>query len=133
MSPKSKLVSGKVSFNHLLIHWLISFISALLNTPVVGFVDDTLNAFRIMRSPSFAGSAGSASAPIALPAVAEAKGQGNAAGKGAGKAASDSKGAKVPRPPNAFILYRQHYHPILKDEHPEYHNNDICKFLSSNN
>jgi hypothetical protein len=36
---------------------------------------------------------------------------------------------KVPRPANAFILYRQHHHPLVKAAHPEYHNNDICKFL----
>jgi hypothetical protein len=37
------------------------------------------------------------------------------------------KQAKVPRPPNAFILYRQEHHPIIKAENPEFHNNDICK------
>lgn len=35
---------------------------------------------------------------------------------------------KIPRPPNAFILYRQHYHPIIKAQNPQLHNNDICKF-----
>lgn len=43
---------------------------------------------------------------------------------------------KVPRPPNAFILYRQHHHPLIKARRPEIHNNEICKafhpqFLSS--
>ena len=46
--------------------------------------------------------------------------------------ASDSKDkvvkkAKVARPANAFILYRQHHHPLIKAEHPELHNNQICK------
>lgn len=36
-------------------------------------------------------------------------------------------GKKLPRPPNAFILYRQHHHPIVKEAHPELHNNQICK------
>ena len=36
---------------------------------------------------------------------------------------------KVPRPPNAFILYRKHFHPILKFKHPELHNNDISVIL----
>jgi len=37
------------------------------------------------------------------------------------------KFAKIPRPPNAFILYRQEHHPIIKAANPEFHNNDICK------
>ncbi len=40
--------------------------------------------------------------------------------------------AKIPRPPNAFILYRQQYHPLVKAENPEFHNNDICKSPLSN-
>ncbi len=39
------------------------------------------------------------------------------------------KDEKVPRPPNPFILYRQHHHPLLKEAHPEMHNNEICKYL----
>lgn len=35
---------------------------------------------------------------------------------------------KVARPPNAFILYRQHHHPLVKAAHPKLHNNQICKF-----
>lgn len=38
------------------------------------------------------------------------------------------KKSKLPRPPNAFILYRQHHHPLVKAEHPELHNTQICKF-----
>ena len=38
--------------------------------------------------------------------------------------------SKVPRPPNAFILYRQHHHPIIKDENPNMHNNQICELYS---
>lgn len=112
---------------------LTNYISALLNAPVVGFVDDALNAFRIMRSPSFPASSGPASAFIATPAVADANiGDGTTTlTKGAKKAASDAKSEKVPRPPNAFILYRQHHHPLIKKEHPEYHNNDICMLPSS--
>ncbi|KAI5299211.1 Cytosolic Fe-S cluster assembly factor nar1, partial [Ascosphaera pollenicola] len=39
------------------------------------------------------------------------------------------KRQKIPRPPNAFILYRQHYHPIIKAKHPDFHNNDISILL----
>lgn len=42
-----------------------------------------------------------------------------------------TKKAKLPRPPNAFILYRQHHHPLVKGQHPDYHNNQICKFVTS--
>ena len=35
---------------------------------------------------------------------------------------------KVPRPPNAFIIYRQEWHPKVVKEHPDWRNNDICKF-----
>ena len=34
---------------------------------------------------------------------------------------------QVARPPNAFILYRQKHHPILKAEYPDLHNNQICE------
>ena len=40
---------------------------------------------------------------------------------------------KVARPPNAFILYRQHHHPLVKSAHPKLHNNQICKFAHRNN
>ena len=37
------------------------------------------------------------------------------------------KKTKVPRPPNAFILYRQHHHPLIASENPGMHNTQICK------
>lgn len=37
------------------------------------------------------------------------------------------KKAKVPRPPNAFILYRQHWHPHYRQNNKNMHNNDISK------
>lgn len=37
--------------------------------------------------------------------------------------------SKIPRPPNKFILYRQHHHPMLKALNPTMKNNDICKPL----
>ncbi|KAI5290442.1 hypothetical protein KEM54_001531 [Ascosphaera aggregata] len=40
-----------------------------------------------------------------------------------------TKRQRIPRPPNAFILYRQHYHPIVKAQNPSFHNNDISKLL----
>jgi hypothetical protein len=46
-----------------------------------------------------------------------------------GKPAGPMKAPKVPRPPNAFILYRQRHHPKIKEEYPDFSNNDICKLL----
>ena len=40
---------------------------------------------------------------------------------------STAKQNKIPRPPNAFILYRQRNHPNLKSKHPTLSNNEICK------
>ena len=37
------------------------------------------------------------------------------------------KKSKIRRPPNAFILYRQKHHPIVKGQNPALHNNQICK------
>lgn len=35
---------------------------------------------------------------------------------------------KVPRPPNAFIIYRKEWHPIVVAQNPGLHNNAICKY-----
>jgi hypothetical protein len=42
---------------------------------------------------------------------------------------SKVKSSKIPRPPNAFILYRKAHHEAVKAENPGIHNNQICKFL----
>ncbi|MCJ1385714.1 hypothetical protein MMC17_008837 [Xylographa soralifera] len=36
---------------------------------------------------------------------------------------------KIPRPPNAFILYRQAHHPVIKALYPEMHNNQISVIM----
>ncbi|KAI9715900.1 MAG: hypothetical protein M1812_005720 [Candelaria pacifica] len=36
---------------------------------------------------------------------------------------------KIPKPPNAFILYRQHHHPLVKVSNPSLHNNQISIIL----
>lgn len=38
-----------------------------------------------------------------------------------------TKKEKTPRPPNAFILYRQRHHPLLRAKYPTLHNNQICE------
>lgn len=44
------------------------------------------------------------------------------------KSKTKSKKNKVARPPNAFILYRQHHHGRLVDANPGVHNYQICEF-----
>ena len=39
-----------------------------------------------------------------------------------------SKPAKIPRPPNAFIIYRKTHHVKTVAQNPGLHNNKICKF-----
>ncbi|KAL8863467.1 MAG: hypothetical protein Q9178_000148 [Gyalolechia marmorata] len=45
------------------------------------------------------------------------------------KSKAITKKDKVARPPNAFILYRQHHHPIVKSRNPDLHNNQISIML----
>jgi hypothetical protein len=44
-------------------------------------------------------------------------------------ASSSTKAAKIPRPPNAFIIFRKAHHADVVAQNPGVHNNDICKFL----
>lgn len=80
-----------------------------------------------MRSPPFTGSTNDAASHTLVPMIPNDTQQiaVEPENKTSGKKGSGKK-AKIPRPPNAFILYRQHYHPIIKEAHPEFHNNDIC-------
>ena len=41
------------------------------------------------------------------------------------------KSAKIPRPPNAFIIYRKAHHSKIVAENPSLHNNQICKYSDS--
>lgn len=38
-----------------------------------------------------------------------------------------AKTTKIPRPPNAYILYRKERHNTVKDANPGITNNEICK------
>lgn len=103
--------------------------SALLGAPVVGFIDESINAFRLMRTPTFSGSAVSVASHDTLVKVPK-KGSFGSSTNQREKPPVSSKAAKVPRPPNAFILYRQHHHPKIKEAYPDFQNNDICKLRS---
>lgn len=40
-----------------------------------------------------------------------------------------AKALKIPRPPNAYILYRKERHSMVKEAHPGITNNQICQFI----
>ncbi|RHZ43151.1 HMG-box domain-containing protein [Aspergillus thermomutatus] len=102
-------------------------LGALIGAPVIAFVDKSIEALRVMRTPAFSGRAISvASHGAALNADKVAATE---SFKPRGKPAGPMKAPKVPRPPNAFILYRQHHHPKIKEEYPDFSNNDISIML----
>ena len=47
--------------------------------------------------------------------------------------AASTKAKKVPRPPNAFIIYRKEWHPTVVAQNPGLHNNAICMYLKTLN
>ncbi|BCS22942.1 HMG-box domain-containing protein [Aspergillus puulaauensis] len=99
-----------------------SRLSALLGTPVVSFVDESINALRVLRTPAFSGSS--------ISVASHAKTFSSKTGEVPVKSrAASTKSTKVPRPPNAFILYRQHHHPRVKGQYPELSNNEISVIL----
>ncbi|CAI2165387.1 4089_t:CDS:2 [Funneliformis geosporum] len=36
----------------------------------------------------------------------------------------------IPRPPNSFILYRQHHHPLILNKHPGINNSEISRIIA---
>lgn len=106
--------------------------STILNQPVVAFQDKQIGYLRIMPAPAYLAGADSGDNPTAVQSptsTSTASLKANTSKQG-NKGKSAVKEAKVPRPPNAFILYRQHHHDILKNANPGLHNNEICTYLS---
>jgi hypothetical protein len=68
--------------------------------------------------------------PVALPAQAHASAAGVGVATGPARAAR-RQADKIPRPPNAWILYRKHFHTATVRDHPELNNNQICKSIES--
>ncbi|KAL4860448.1 hypothetical protein BDV12DRAFT_205047 [Aspergillus spectabilis] len=91
-------------------------LSALLGYPVVSFVDESINALRVMRTPEFSGT----SISVASHHIGENTTKSRTA---------SMKPTKIPRPPNAFILYRQRHHPRVKETYPDLSNNEISVIL----
>jgi HMG (high mobility group) box len=85
-------------------------------------MDEDAQVFRIMRIPALkSGESSRVNSPARSGSIA------NSSGLIQETVPSYKRKAKIPRPPNAFILYRQEHHPKIKFAHPEYHNNDICE------
>ncbi|KAK2878239.1 hypothetical protein FQN49_001040 [Arthroderma sp. PD_2] len=102
----------------------------LLNTPVVAFEDSVNQVYRIMPTPAFDGQIGAAVLPMAIPSDGRMATHPPSSSENTNQdIIYQVKAPKIPRPPNAFILYRQNHHPLIKAAHPEYHNNDISILL----
>lgn len=96
-----------------------------LNTPVLEIdlkVDQAANTVMAVptkvASPSVAGEA--ATSPASDASQDELRNSGSFF-------EAKKKKVKVPRPPNAFIIYRKEWHPIMVQQNPGLHNNAICK------
>ena len=99
--------------------------------------DSILNATRILPPPMFMPSAPSRIQPYANdnPLVVSGSCAANDAtglqARNPTAKIAKARVAKIPRPPNAFILYRQHHHHRLRSETPELKNNDISKIVGA--
>jgi hypothetical protein len=69
-------------------------------------------------------------AQVAAPAV-QAGGQAAGVHAASGRAVQNAGRNKIPRPPNAWIMYRQNFHTTIAREHPDLTNNQICKCSDS--
>ncbi|KAL4940097.1 hypothetical protein BDV06DRAFT_197379 [Aspergillus oleicola] len=98
-----------------------SRLSVLLGSPVVSFVDESINALRVLRTPAFSGSS--------ISVASHARAFGSKSSDNPLKSRPSMKSTKIPRPPNAFILYRQHRHPRIKEAYPDLSNNEISVIL----
>lgn len=101
--------------------------SALLSTPVVAFKDDVNRVYRIMPTPVLDGIVDAAVVQV-MPMIVTSNEQSVSSSPKVNKVTLE-KPEKIPRPPNAFILYRRHHHPLVKATHPDFHNNEICWFF----
>lgn len=101
--------------------------STILGTPTVAIEDENNKIYRICAMPTIEDR--NDHSPLKSEKI------GNRGSISSTSSKSDKavhiKRQKIPRPPNAFILYRQRYHPVVKAEHPEFHNNQICKFTKN--
>ena len=116
------------------------------NVITIAFMDDVAQVFRICKaldpitsndlatylnspSPSDSPESFTSASSSVHPAFAAQSGHTSSPPAPAKQLRLPGKKSKVPRPPNAFILYRQKYHPILKAAQPDLLNNDISVIL----
>lgn len=66
-------------------------------------------------------------APVARKRVLEAPGLAGIALPVPAEPVTAPKTNKIPRPPNAYILYRKERHHLVKEANPDITNNEICK------
>ncbi|EEH50039.1 uncharacterized protein PADG_06118 [Paracoccidioides brasiliensis Pb18] len=101
-------------------------LSMLLSTPVVSFKDNVNGVYRIMPTPALDGVVDAAVAQI-MPMIVTNNDRSARSPKA--RKMIRGKPEKIPRPSNAFILYRRHHHPLVKASNPDFHNNDISILL----
>lgn len=103
---------------------------SLGDLPVVACKDPVRNVIRVMKHPAY--QSHHANATTTQKPSNHSQTQPCLTGAETGRPhilRAFGKKAKVPRPPNAFILYRQHWHPHYKQYNKTMHNNDISKEL----
>ncbi|KIW14261.1 hypothetical protein PV08_07043 [Exophiala spinifera] len=106
------------------------------NVDTIVFIDDTAKVFRICSVSDVAMSTPPAGAPASLESVSSSTRQPGSAQVDHTKTSAIApklrlprRNARVPRPPNAFILYRKKHHALLKAVQPDLPNNDISIIL----
>ncbi|PMD54302.1 uncharacterized protein K444DRAFT_140718 [Hyaloscypha bicolor E] len=98
-----------------------------------GFQLPAIGQFAQAVAPQLQGQAGAPQLqgqPVALPAQAHASAAGAGVATGPARAAR-RQADKIPRPPNAWILFRKHFHPSIVEAHPEFSNNEISTYLAA--
>jgi hypothetical protein len=94
-----------------------------------GFQLPAIGQFAQHVAPQIQGQAGAPQLqgqPVALPAQAHASAAGVGVATGPARAAR-RQADKIPRPPNAWILYRKHHHTAFAESNLGISNNEICK------
>lgn len=102
--------------------------SRFVKGPTIAFIDQENDVWRMMRTPTLHQQDPSAEDRFHLPMETTNTSSNMSVKTPKTKAARKQK--NVSRPPNAFILYRQHWHPKIKAQlGDKYHNNDVSVII----
>ena len=129
--------TGKPTDAILTVSEMLTEASSIIGVPAVVFLDQALDAVRMVRPAAYVLTDKSSLATTTPGSIranvesAETLSTSPSRGSDTEAQAAVVKAGKVPRPPNAFILYRQHHHPLVKRASPHLHNNEICKSTST--